>query len=285
MGGRATQQQPKVNEDDHEDEPEELMRDDHFGGGSTLQDQKAMWGGRASRALESMHGKSTGKTSYENEQKKKQWVVDQRARNKLMETKSKALVGTGESRAALKRKKKKGVEVPSAAGRAEAFRGRLLTFYAAHAPAKMGGGGMEALLVKFAKDEAGLFAMLEEKYVTKAAGGAGAGADDAAAKPPLSKRGKGAAAEGAGAAGKKPKLSADDQADVLLEEYERLVRRRAWEARKADEAALAAELQADSVNDGSKGSGESMVDLAALNAVNVSVFLKQVREAPSRMDK
>ena len=231
------------------DEEDETPMGVVWGGGESLKEQKEMWGGRASRALDTMNGKSTGRTSLENEMAKKQLVKDEREREKMRNKRAaeKAVVGVGLSRASLKRKKRKGealpVAAPSQSEPSSAFRARLESFYRRYAPEKI--AGMGGLLQKFASNENDLFDMLVAKY------------------------------------GKEPTTAVSDElaakADEISDEYDKLQRRKkreeggtTVEREKKKRSAAAPIDDADSL--------EAVLD--SLNAQNVNFFLQQVRQAP-----
>jgi hypothetical protein len=69
---------------------------------ASLKDQQEMWGGRASRALEALNGKSTGKTSYEQETLKRKRKQEEQAKQRRIEAETlsnKKGLRRGESRA------------------------------------------------------------------------------------------------------------------------------------------------------------------------------------------
>ena len=228
------------------------------GGGEGLKNQQEFWGGRASRALESLGGCTSGRTSYENEKMRRDWIEEQRGRNLGMEVKTAAKVGTGESRASLKRKKKKGVgEGPKSRAQAEQdnLRARLSAFYKIHAPEKL--TTMEAMLAKFRGDEASLFRLLVTKY------GAEPTKDDL---------------EAAERRGARDNEARRRRADQLLDEYDRLAAKRARKAKFEAEQNEVFDEEAAALTGGAGG----MEGLEALNAANVKLFMKHAREKPTK---
>mmetsp|Transcript_23333 Transcript_23333/g.30387 ORF Transcript_23333/g.30387 Transcript_23333/m.30387 type:complete len:247 (+) Transcript_23333:14-754(+) len=132
-----------------------------WGGGESIAEQTEMWGDRASRALLSLNGKSTGNTGYENELLKKQRLKDQRAEESRISSLKFETISHGKSRASKRRKKKNNVQVEET----DKFRIHLEDFYKKYAPDKL--DSIPNLLLKFKGNEEALFELLDSKYITK----------------------------------------------------------------------------------------------------------------------
>lgn len=256
-----------------------------YGGGDSLSDKKLMWGPRASRALESLSGKSTGRTSFENEALKKKHFKDQKtAEAKALAAAQEARAAKGESRAALRRKKKKGSVEPTPGSSKKAvveptpqFRKRLEAFYKRYAPEKLQEASKtQTLLEKFAQDPDSLFAMLTAKY----------GPEGMQPAPMTSAKAKRIQAD-----------AKDERADALLDECYMPQSKKAMV-----EVAEVTSGKATTAVTSSKGnvSGapdepfsyntreevkEMDNDLEKLNAINVNFFMQQARAKPRRPEE
>ena len=253
-----------------------------YGGGDSLSDKKLMWGPRASRALETLSGKSTGRTSFENEALKKKHFKDQKtAETRALAAAQEARAAKGESRAALRRKKKKGTveSTPGSTKKAVVeptpqFRKRLEAFYKRYAPEKLQETSKtQTLLEKFAQDPDGLFAMLTAKY----------GPEGMQPSPMTSAKAKRIQAD-----------AKEDQADALLDECYRPQSKKAMVEvvevtnAKAAKAATSSEVNVlvtpgDSFSYNTREEVEEMDnDLDRLNSINVNFFMQQARAKPRR---
>lgn len=222
---------------------------------ASLKDQQEMWGGRASRALEALNGKSTGKTSYEQESLKRKRKLEEQAKQRRIEAETlsnKKGLRRGASRASLKRKRKIhsstsiiqriGLEgpvteeiafsrstEPSNESDVKLFRDRLERFYNRYAPSK------KANIEKLLNDkEADVMNALRQKY-----------------GPEPDEHGEPSSSPQPSKAATRP-------------------------IKKAKQRSAPRSIQKDTDGDIDEGMG----DLDDLNAQNVAFFVKQVREKP-----
>ena len=283
--GRMRQMLTGVAPEQHE-EPggvtEESSTD--VGGRESLNDMKLMWGPRASRALESSSGKSTGRTSFENEALRVKHFKDQKkAEIYALNAIQAPHASKGESRAALRRKKKRGpVEMtPESCKKATVeptpqFRKRLEAFYKRYAPEKLQlESNVSTLLERFAHDPESLFTMLRAKFGPEGM------------QPALTISAKGKQT--------KAYIKAD-QADALLDEYDRQQSTKLLidstdetndnivkPLNPVDENGLGTSSKGFSYN--TKEEMEFLDnDLDKLNAMNVTYFMQQARAKPRRAD-
>ena len=254
-----------------------------LGGRDSLNDMKLMWGPRASRALECSSGKSTGRTSFENEALKVKHFKDQKkAEFDALNAIQAPHASKGESRAALRRKKKRGLVELTAESSKKAtveptpqFRKRLEAFYKRYAPEKLQmESNVSTLLERFAHDPKSLFSMLTAKY----------GPEGMQPAPTVSAKGKQS----------KVDMKAD-QADALLDEYDRQLSKKVL-IDSTDQTKDEAIKPLNPVDGNDSRAPEAFSyntkqemdylddDLEKLNALNVTYFMQQARAKPRRAE-